>query len=161
MDNSSFITQTVNFLKTLSPKQLPMYIYAFYERYGLFVTLVVLYFFIAWAFMMIKMKGWWFKKNIKNQHIFITGAGSGIGREMSTLLAKKGSRITVTDINLESATETANMIKSSGGEAHAIKLDVTDFDDIKKAHASAKEKYGVIDILINNAGVTIGKLINI
>eukprot|EP00343_Euplotes_focardii_P001671 CAMPEP_0205802380 /NCGR_PEP_ID=MMETSP0205-20121125/4675_1 /ASSEMBLY_ACC=CAM_ASM_000278 /TAXON_ID=36767 /ORGANISM="Euplotes focardii, Strain TN1" /LENGTH=208 /DNA_ID=CAMNT_0053068683 /DNA_START=87 /DNA_END=710 /DNA_ORIENTATION=+ len=103
------------------------------------------------------MKGWWFKKSIQGDHVFITGAGSGIGREMSTMLAKKGAKITITDINFESAQETVKIINMAGGHAHAIKLDVTNVENIKEAHEEAKAKFGVIDILINNAGISIGK----
>lgn len=51
--------------------------------------------------------GWLPKKSVKGQHVFVTGAGSGIGRSMSLILAKKGAKISVSDISLKAAQETA------------------------------------------------------
>ena len=47
--------------------------------------------------------GWLPKKSVKGQHVFVTGAGSGLGRSMSQLLAKRGAKISVSDVNLRSA----------------------------------------------------------
>ena len=51
----------------------------------------------------LKNMGWLPKKSVKGKHVFVTGAGSGLGRSMSEILAKKGAKISVSDVNLKSA----------------------------------------------------------
>lgn len=106
--------------------------------------------------MWLKANGLWFKKSVRGKHVFITGAGSGIGREMAIILAKKGAKITASDINLQTAEETAKIITDMKLKAHAVALDVTNPEDITKSHEAAKSKFGVVDMLINNAGITFG-----
>lgn len=91
----------------------------------------------------------------------ITGAGSGIGRATAILFAKEGAKIVVADINEEGANETVRLIKVNGGEAIAVKTDVTKENDIERMVKISVQKYGKIDILFNNAGVSlIGNLID-
>lgn len=87
-----------------------------------------------------------------NKVAFVTGAGSGIGREISKVLAAKSFNVVVTDINLAGAEETVKLVKEAGGEAVAIKCDVTSLDDVEKAVKEALSHYQTIDVLINNAG---------
>lgn len=84
---------------------------------------------------------------------FITGAGSGIGRETALLFAKNNAKVVVTDINIISADETVQIIKNNGGNCISIKLDVTNPDEVKSAISKTLEKYKKIDFAFNNAGM--------
>lgn len=83
---------------------------------------------------------------------FITGAGSGIGREIAKKLASRNFNIIVADINHENAEETVSLIGNSGFEARAVHCDVTKLESVKKAVEESVNHYHRIDILVNNAG---------
>ncbi|MFC4800350.1 SDR family NAD(P)-dependent oxidoreductase [Neobacillus sp. GCM10023253] len=83
---------------------------------------------------------------------FVTGAGSGIGREIAKLLASRGMALIVADINKEGAAETVSQIKGNDGEAVAVHCDVTSLESVKKAVQESVEAFGKIDVLVNNAG---------
>ncbi|HZG72567.1 MAG TPA: SDR family NAD(P)-dependent oxidoreductase, partial [Chondromyces sp.] len=83
---------------------------------------------------------------------FITGAGSGIGREIAKLLASRSMRIIVADINMEGAEETVSMIKENGHEAVAVFCDITKLESVKKAIKDSLDCFQKIDVLVNNAG---------
>ncbi|MFW0789574.1 SDR family NAD(P)-dependent oxidoreductase [Gordonia sp. CPCC 205333] len=85
--------------------------------------------------------------------VLITGAGSGIGRATALRFGKAGSEVLCTDINLDTATESAAMITAAGGNASAHRLDVTD-DDAWQAFAQQLRDDGrLVELLVNNAGV--------
>jgi NAD(P)-dependent dehydrogenase (short-subunit alcohol dehydrogenase family) len=84
----------------------------------------------------------------------ITGAGSGIGRATALLFAKEGSRVAVADYVPAGGEETVSMIKETGGEAIFIEVDVSKASDVERMVKAAVDKYGRIDILHNNAGIT-------
>jgi 2-hydroxycyclohexanecarboxyl-CoA dehydrogenase len=87
-----------------------------------------------------------------NRVAFVTGAGRGMGETIAKTLASRGFSIVVGDINEDNANVTAASIKENGGDAIAIKCDVTSMYDITQAVAKMKENYGKIDVLVNNAG---------
>jgi len=87
------------------------------------------------------------------KNAFITGAGSGIGRATALRLASEGARVLVTDVVLESAAETVRQIEQAGGTALAVRLDVRSRDDIRAAVDLAREQWGALHLLVNNAGV--------
>lgn len=70
------------------------------------VLFIFLYAFYTWA----KERGWLPKNSVRGKHVFITGAGSGLGRLLALKLAKLGAKVTVTDLFLESAKQTKDMI---------------------------------------------------
>jgi NAD(P)-dependent dehydrogenase (short-subunit alcohol dehydrogenase family) len=82
----------------------------------------------------------------------ITGAGTGIGRATAKLFAREGARVVVAELNAEAGEQTAHIIHQAGGEAIAIKTDVTDPDSIQATIAAAVRQYGALHILHNNAG---------
>ncbi len=84
---------------------------------------------------------------------FITGGGSGIGRETALRLAGEGARMVVTDVNLAAAEETVALIVEAGGEAIAAQVDVRDKAQIAAAAERAVEAFGAVHLLVNNAGV--------
>jgi len=83
----------------------------------------------------------------------VTGGGSGIGRAAALRLAKEGSKVLVADLNLEGAEETAKRIADAGGEAVAIRCNVSKEADAKATIDAAVEKWGKLDVLANVAGV--------
>lgn len=91
---------------------------------------------------------------LKGKVAVVTGGSRDIGRAISVGLAKEGAKVVVNYNSSESgATETVNEIKSFGGEAIAVKADISNLNDIKHLKAKAVEAFGdEIDILVNNAG---------
>jgi NAD(P)-dependent dehydrogenase (short-subunit alcohol dehydrogenase family) len=82
----------------------------------------------------------------------VTGGGSGIGQGICQAYAREGARVFVLDANLDGAKETVELVASAGGNASAMKLDVTDREACKTAAAEIS-KGGNISILVNNAGI--------
>ena len=85
----------------------------------------------------------------------ITGAASGIGKEIALEYAKAGAKVVIADLQLEAGTVTANEIKQAGGIAMAVAMDVTNEAQVDKGIADAAAAFGGIDILISNAGIQI------
>lgn len=83
------------------------------------------------------------------------GEGIGNGRATALTFAREGAKVLCVDHNLASAQETADMIAAKGGTAAAFKADVTKNDDIKGMVADAHGRWGRIDVLHNNVGVSI------
>lgn len=105
-------------------------------------------------------RGWLRKKSVRGKHIFLTGAGSGLGRGMAIRFAKRGANLTLSDINEEGLLETKRMIKDETGSDTnilTIKLDISSRQGIKDAAQQGLTKFGEVDILINNAGIVQGK----
>jgi NAD(P)-dependent dehydrogenase (short-subunit alcohol dehydrogenase family) len=89
---------------------------------------------------------------LANKVAFITGAGSGIGRSAALLFAKEGAKVAIAEINVSAGEATAHRIAGDGGEAIAIRTDVTDPASVESAIRKAVDKFGKLDILHNNAG---------
>lgn len=90
---------------------------------------------------------------MKNRSFLITGAGSGFGRATALKLAAEGARLTLGDVNLGTATETAELARQSGAEALALALDVTQEASVAAFAQRALTAYGRIDGAFNSAGV--------
>lgn len=90
---------------------------------------------------------------LHNQVAVVTGAASGMGKQISLLFAKEGAKVVVSDLNLDGANATVNEITSQGGTAIAIKTNVAVEQDIQNLINTTVETYGTVDILINNAGI--------
>lgn len=84
----------------------------------------------------------------------ITGGASGIGRETCLLFAKQGAKVVVADFDFEKAMAVKEEILNDGGNAIALKVDVTNQQEVKQMVDCTIDSFGTIDILINNAGVT-------
>lgn len=89
--------------------------------------------------------------------VIVTGAGNGIGRGIAYLYAEKGANVVLADIDEKGGAEAAAMIKENGGKALFVKTDVREEQDISRLMEAAYEMYGQIDILINNAGISVFK----
>lgn len=83
----------------------------------------------------------------------ITGAGSGIGKEIALCFAREGAKIGVADITGDAAAETVKKIKDQGGEATSIIMDVSDESQVDAGVSQLVDQFGSVDILISNAGV--------
>ncbi|MGV3489547.1 MAG: SDR family NAD(P)-dependent oxidoreductase [Tuberibacillus sp.] len=89
---------------------------------------------------------------MKEKVAFVTGGGSGIGREIAKVLAGKAIKVAVADINLSKAEETVNLLRQTDGEGIAVRCDVTSLESVEGAVGAVLSQYGTIDILVNNAG---------
>lgn len=85
----------------------------------------------------------------------VTGAGIGIGQAISKRFAAEGAHVWVTDINNETAEQTVAEIKSAGGQATAMRVDVSQGQDLTALVRNVTSAQGVADILVNNAGILI------
>jgi 3-oxoacyl-[acyl-carrier protein] reductase len=90
---------------------------------------------------------------VKDKVTIITGAGSGIGRGTAMLFAGEGAKVVVADVNSKGGEETVNEIRQNGGEAFFALLDISNREQIKNVVKETLDKYGKIDVLINNAGI--------
>jgi len=88
--------------------------------------------------------------------VVVTGGGQGIGRVICREFAREGAKILIADIDEEAGKENEDYINQNGGEAVFVKTDVAQEEDVKNLFLIAKEKYGGVDILINNAGIGSG-----
>lgn len=91
--------------------------------------------------------------NLQGKVALVTGAQRGMGKSHALSLAAQGAKVAVTDINRESCETVAQEIRAKGGEALALKLDVTDVSEIDAAMSETVKKFGRLDILVNNAGI--------
>lgn len=87
----------------------------------------------------------------------ITGAASGIGREIAHVYARAGAAVAIADIDLAAAQSTADEVVAGGGRAMAVAMDVTDEEAVDAGTAAVVDTFGKLDILISNAGIQIVK----
>jgi len=122
---------------------------------------VILLLWAWWAFYAIfREKGWLMKKSLTGKHIYLTGAGSGLGRSMAIRFAKMGAKLSIIDINEAGLEETKNLITKAGGKSDNVLSKVVDVSNREQVAQSAEEsrnKFGDVDVLINNAGIVQGK----
>jgi 3-oxoacyl-[acyl-carrier protein] reductase len=90
---------------------------------------------------------------LKNRVAIITGGARGIGQATAELFAKEGAKVIIWDL-LDEGTDTAQGINDTGGAAEFMKISITDKVAVEAAVADIAQRYGKIDILINNAGIT-------
>ena len=90
---------------------------------------------------------------LKGKVALITGASSGIGEGVAKSLAAKGVKVGLAARNIEKLKNIEQEILQEGGDAFSVKMDVSDKESVKTGLQLLLEKYGTIDILINNAGI--------
>jgi 3-oxoacyl-[acyl-carrier protein] reductase len=97
---------------------------------------------------------------LKDKVILVTGAARGIGAAVSLKLAEAGARVVINYVGgKQGADDVVGQIKNKGGDAIAVQADVSKADEVKRMFDEAIAHYGRIDVLVNNAGIMITKLL--
>ncbi|MDP9806113.1 glucose 1-dehydrogenase [Trueperella bonasi] len=92
--------------------------------------------------------------SVENMAVIITGAGQGMGASAAEIFGEAGARVVVADFNDETGPEVVDKIKRSGGEASFFKVDVSNEEQVKAMVEFTVERYGRLDVAINNAART-------
>jgi 3-hydroxybutyrate dehydrogenase len=92
---------------------------------------------------------------LKDKVAVITGAASGIGKEIAIEFARAGTKVAIADLMLDPATAVANEISRDGASAMAVAMDVSSETQVERGIAEVVAAYGTVDILISNAGIQI------
>ncbi|NDO46992.1 SDR family NAD(P)-dependent oxidoreductase [Clostridium sp. MD294] len=94
--------------------------------------------------------------DFKEQVIIVTGSGSpkGIGKTIAKTFAKQGGTVVIADMNTEGIANTVKEIEQEGGKAFGIELNVTDKESVDNMVKTIMDKFGRIDVLVNNAGIS-------
>ena len=92
---------------------------------------------------------------LKDKVALITGAASGIGKEIAIEFAREGAKVCIADLSVEAANATAQEINAAGGSAMAVQMNVTDEAQVDAGFAKTVETFGGVDVMISNAGIQI------
>ena len=92
---------------------------------------------------------------LKDKVCIVTGAASGIGKEIALTFAREGGKVAIADMNKSAAQEAADEIDRAGGIAMAVAMDVTSEDQVNAAVAEVVAAWGTVDVLVSNAGIQI------
>lgn len=90
---------------------------------------------------------------LKGKHVLITGAARGMGAAIAENYAAQGAKVCVADLNIEGCKEVVSRIEAAGGEAIAVKMDVTKREDIAAGVEATVAAFGSINVMLNNAGI--------
>ncbi len=93
------------------------------------------------------------EQDLKTKAALVTGAASGIGRVIATMLAAHGAAVSVCDLNASGSREVAAEIERAGGHAVPVQADVSKSDQVRAAVQTTIGEFGRLDILVNNAGL--------
>ena len=93
-------------------------------------------------------------KNLEGKIAIVTGAGRGIGQQIAKQLAEQGAKVAVVDLKPEWCEETCGLVTAVGSEALALGCNVAVSDEVNACVKTVLDKFGRVDILINNAGIT-------
>lgn len=91
-----------------------------------------------------------------HNRIMITGAGSGLGREMALRWAREGWRLALSDVNQAGLEETLRLVREAGGDGFIQRCDVRDYSQLTALAQACEQRLGGIDVVVNNAGVAAG-----
>ncbi len=91
--------------------------------------------------------------DLKGKVAVVTGAGRGMGKTHALMLAEAGAKIIVSDVLIDECETVAEELRSNGGEAIAVKCDISKKDEVDAMMSVAIKNFGKIDILVNNAGI--------
>lgn len=99
-------------------------------------------------------------RSVAGKVVLVTGAASGMGRATAALFADEGARVAATDLHGDEVEQLAEAIREAGGDARAWKLDVRDAAAVERVVDEVANALGGVDVLVNNAGVAVGSLID-
>lgn len=94
-------------------------------------------------------------RSVKGLTVLVTGAASGMGRATARVFADEGANVAVTDVSADGAQQVADGIAATGGAARAWRLDVGNRDDIETVVNEVATLFGGLDVVINNAGISV------
>ncbi len=92
---------------------------------------------------------------LKDKTAIVTGAASGIGKEIAETFARAGANVAIADLNRDGTQAVAASIVANGGSALGVEMDVTSEDAVNSATQQVVDRFGAVDILISNAGIQI------
>ena len=92
---------------------------------------------------------------LEGKSAIVTGAASGIGKEIALTYAREGAKVAIADLNLDAADAAAGQIRAAGGQALGIGMDVTSESQVDAGVAAVVAAWGGVDILVSNAGIQI------
>jgi 3-hydroxybutyrate dehydrogenase len=92
---------------------------------------------------------------LEGKSAIVTGAASGIGREIAFTYAREGAKVAIADLDGDAANATAAQIRTNGGQALGVAMDVADEAAVNAGVASVAAQWGSVDILVSNAGIQI------
>ncbi|OIQ72495.1 D-beta-hydroxybutyrate dehydrogenase [mine drainage metagenome] len=93
--------------------------------------------------------------SLENKTAIVTGAASGIGKEIAETYARAGAKVAIADLNLDAANATAEAINRAGGRAMGVAMNVTDEAQVNAGCEAVAKAFGPVDILVSNAGIQI------
>ena len=96
------------------------------------------------------------KATLMQNRMMITGAGSGLGREIALRWAREGWRLALSDVSEAGLQETLKLVRAAGGDGFVQRCDVRDYSQLTAFAQACEVKFGGIDIIVNNAGVASG-----
>ena len=94
------------------------------------------------------------EKNLEGKVAIVTGAGRGIGQQIAKKLAEQGAKVAVVDLKAEWCEETVGLVKAAGSEAIGLGCNVAESADVDATVKAVIAKFGTVDIMVNNAGIT-------
>jgi 3-hydroxybutyrate dehydrogenase len=92
---------------------------------------------------------------LEGKSAIVTGAASGIGRDIALVFAREGAKVAIADLNLDAADAAAKEIRAGGGQAIGVAMDVTNEQQVNDGVAAVVKAFGGVDILVSNAGIQI------
>ena len=92
---------------------------------------------------------------LKGKSAIVTGAASGIGKDIALVYAREGAKVAIADLNLEAANATASEIRAKGSQAMGVAMDVTNEQAVNDGVAAVVKAFGGVDVLVSNAGIQI------
>jgi 3-hydroxybutyrate dehydrogenase len=92
---------------------------------------------------------------LKDKSAIVTGAASGIGKDIALVFAREGAKVAIADLSLDAANAAASEIRAGGGQAIGVAMDVTSEQQVNDGVAAVADAFGGVDILVSNAGIQI------
>lgn len=93
--------------------------------------------------------------HLSEKTAIVTGGAQGIGRAIAAELAAQGAKVTIADMSADNAEQAAAELRADGGDVVAVAVDVTSADAVDRLVATSEARFGPLDVLVNNAGISI------